>query len=320
MEISVVVPIYNLSDVLDRLVAMFRNQTFTDFELLLINDGSTDETESVLAILEDKNDFVNAISTKNQGQAAARNLGVKNARGKYVTFVDADDYVSSDYLSILFDAINYVPDADIATVQHADIFEASDIPETKATGKKASALKVFTGLEAVERSFRRNGQFLDVSIWGKIYKTNFIFERPLIEGHYFEDLAFVPKLLADAQKVVVSKAVAYYYLNQRSGSTVTSYSEKKSDDLLWALEYLEHDFLSLIKNNKRLIKSYQIIKFNNLWMLYNWNSQQNEEVFEQLVQVPMFDLIRGLLFGNASKQGMLFLTKTKLLKRKSDRN
>lgn len=107
ITVSVIVPIYNGAAFVDELLAGLRAQNFSDFEVILINDGSTDNTaEKLDRVQQESHDFrINVIHQVNAGVSAARNAGLRVAKGKYICFVDADDYVSADYLEVLHDAI-----------------------------------------------------------------------------------------------------------------------------------------------------------------------------------------------------------------------
>ena len=107
--VSVVVPIYNGEKFVDTLISNFTKQSFKNFEVVIVNDGSTDSTKEILeSYKENKFDFsLTIIHQKNAGVSAARNTGINNAKGKYLCFVDADDVISSDYLEILYNAINF---------------------------------------------------------------------------------------------------------------------------------------------------------------------------------------------------------------------
>lgn len=107
--VSVVVPVYNGEKFVDTLISNFTKQSFKNFEVVIVNDGSTDSTKEILeSYNENKFDFyLTIIHQKNAGVSAARNTGINNAKGKYLCFVDADDVISPDYLEILYNAITF---------------------------------------------------------------------------------------------------------------------------------------------------------------------------------------------------------------------
>lgn len=101
-QISVIVPVYNVEKYLSRCIESILSQTFTDFELLLIDDGSTDRSGEICDEYAKKDTRIRVFHTKNRGVSAARNLGLDNAKGEWISFVDSDDWVENDYLKSLF--------------------------------------------------------------------------------------------------------------------------------------------------------------------------------------------------------------------------
>ena len=95
--ISIIVPIYNAEQYLSECIDSLVNQSFEDIEIILINDGSTDNSSKICKEYEEKDKRINYIEIKNSGVSHARNVGVENANGKWITFIDADDWVSVDY-------------------------------------------------------------------------------------------------------------------------------------------------------------------------------------------------------------------------------
>ena len=100
--ISIIIPVYNAQEGIKQCIDSLLNQSFTDFEIILINDGSTDNSLEVIKEYADANDFIRVIDKENEGVAKTRNKGIQLAKGKYVVFIDNDDFVDSDYLERFF--------------------------------------------------------------------------------------------------------------------------------------------------------------------------------------------------------------------------
>ena len=113
-EISIIVPVYNVEQYLDRCVNSILNQTFTDFELILVDDGSKDHCPEMCDEWSKKDARITVIHKENGGAGSARNIGMKKASGKYVCFVDSDDWVSFHMLKNLHDMLKKHSDAQIA--------------------------------------------------------------------------------------------------------------------------------------------------------------------------------------------------------------
>ena len=99
MKLSIVIPVYNCENYINRCIDSILNQTYKDYELILVNDGSKDNSLKIIREYEKKYDFIHVIDQKNSGPAIARNTGLKNANSPYIMFIDSDDYIDKDYVS-----------------------------------------------------------------------------------------------------------------------------------------------------------------------------------------------------------------------------
>ncbi len=102
---SIIIPVYNAETTIRRCLDSFTNQRFSDYEILLINDGSTDNSDAICREYADVNSKICYLSKENGGVSSARNLGLEQAKGEYVLFVDSDDYVSEDYFAVIDQAL-----------------------------------------------------------------------------------------------------------------------------------------------------------------------------------------------------------------------
>lgn len=105
-KISIIVPVYNVENYLERCVESILKQTYTNFELLLINDGSTDKSGELCDQLVSKNGNIKVFHLENAGVSNARNVGIQNSTGEWITFVDSDDFITNDYLETLISAVD----------------------------------------------------------------------------------------------------------------------------------------------------------------------------------------------------------------------
>ena len=104
--VSVIIPVYNAQEGIKQCLDSLLNQSFTDFEIILLNDGSTDNSLEVIKKYAADNDFIRVIDKENEGVAKTRNKGIQLANGKYIVFIDNDDFVDSDYLERFYNAID----------------------------------------------------------------------------------------------------------------------------------------------------------------------------------------------------------------------
>ena len=104
--VSVIIPVYNAQEGIKQCMDSLLNQSFTDFEIILLNDGSTDNSLEVIKKYAADNDFIRVIDKENEGVAKTRNKGIQLANGKYIVFIDNDDFVDSDYLERFYNEID----------------------------------------------------------------------------------------------------------------------------------------------------------------------------------------------------------------------
>lgn len=202
--ISVIIPIYNSENYIDNLLDCFCNQSYTDFELIFINDGSTDGTKEKLESLRDKYPFpISIYHQKNAGVSAARNKGIQIAKGEYICFVDADDSIFKDYLNLLFQAV-FVSKCNIGMGYITrDMSAFTESHEIKySTIDKVEFLRDFL--------YHGNKYHLCASIINTVIlrQYNISFK----EGYkYSEDVHFLWRLLARENRIAVVQAPIYYY-------------------------------------------------------------------------------------------------------------
>ena len=221
--ISVVVPVYNTAEYLERCVNSLINQTFKDYEIVLVNDGSTDDSPEICRAYSEKYSFIKTVSRENGGLSAARNTGVAEASGRYITFVDSDDFVAQFYLEGLIRQIRE-KDADISVVG-IEKFSDSDKIKSEHIRDKCIAM---SGRDALIRMMYQKG--LDTSACAILMLREFAEKFPFPVGKYHEDELTSYKYYQEAHKVSISQDRLYFYY-QRSGSIMNSMGKAKYDEL-----------------------------------------------------------------------------------------
>ena len=190
-KVSIVVPVYNVEKYLKRCVDSLIEQSYSNLEILLVDDGSKDSSLSICKEYELKDSRIRVFHKENEGLGLTRNYGIERATGEYITFVDSDDYLTTDAIAVMLDrAIATNADVVIATHYYKNEVQEVAIPERLYSGNEIKkALMV--------HMMGNNGNELDAlsyTAWGKLYKkelftkNNLVFpsERKLI----WEDLAF----------------------------------------------------------------------------------------------------------------------------------
>ncbi|MCR5449864.1 MAG: glycosyltransferase [Solobacterium sp.] len=211
-EISVVVPVYNVRDYLRKNIESILAQTFTDYELILVNDGSKDDSLSILREYEQKDARITVIDKPNGGLSDARNAGMAIASGKYIQFIDSDDFVEPQLLEKCWRKLEETG-ADMVIF---DIYQYF-----LATGKKEIIANTYDGSGIY--SIRTDPELI-VSIqncaWNKMYRLSLFRDNEIMYpwGCYYEDLGTTYRLLARCDKVAFINEPLYDYLQDRPGN------------------------------------------------------------------------------------------------------
>ena len=225
-EISVIVPVYNVEEYLRPCIDSILEQTFTDFELILVDDGSPDRCGEICDEYEQIDKRIRVIHQENGGLSAARNAGLDQMSGEYVTFIDSDDVVAEDYLELLFNcAAEYK-----AQISVCQIYEFQDpemlLKKAAGTGEK----RVISGQEAVLDMYMDKKE-VPVNACSKLYHKTLFDELRFPEGKLHEDQARVPRLLFMADTVVISYNQAYGYRTRASSIMHSKFNVKRYDDV-----------------------------------------------------------------------------------------
>lgn len=207
--ISVIVPVYNVEEYLPACLDALAKQDFADYELLLINDGSQDESGRIADAFAARDARVRVVHQTNEGIAAERNTGVCMARGQYIAFVDSDDLVTPDYLSYLYGLL-LSHGADVAVAGHRKF--SGDAPARPA--EQPAAEREMRADEAIEALCYGK---LGVYVWGKLFRREMLEGIKFPAGKLYEDVAVVYRVLSKAKRVVQSAHCVYYW-RQRQGS------------------------------------------------------------------------------------------------------
>ena len=225
--ISIIVPVYNADAYLRRCVDSILAQSFTEFEALLIDDGSSDGSGPLCDLYEKQDARIRVFHKENNGVSSARNYGLDKASGSYITFLDSDDYVGPDYLRILYEMLEEA-DADLSILSSANISSAD------AVFIDSVDQRTLLSQEEVFQELLRDSKF-GFYLWGKLYKCSLFDELRFPLGKTFEDIAVLPCVVARCSRCVFSTAQQYYYF-QREGSITHVFSASNLQDYFDAME------------------------------------------------------------------------------------
>lgn len=246
--ISVIVPIYKVEAYLNRCVESIVRQTYTELEIILVDDGSPDGCPALCDEWAGKDKRIKVIHKSNGGLSDARNAGMRAAEGNYISFVDSDDWIAPEFYRLLLEAMRETG-SDIAACKIQKVGKAEDIQKTlNITGKReeldtVSALRELICENKVQQV-----------VWNKLYKKECIDSVPFEKGKCNEDEFWSYQVFGSAERTVLIDYIGYYYF-QRAGSIMgTSYSRRRLDAVeakCKRQDYLELQFPQLAPVGRR---------------------------------------------------------------------
>lgn len=261
-HISIILPVFNAQETLPQCIESILGQTFTDFELIIVNDGSTDDSLSVCVGYEVKDCRIQVIDQPNKGVSAARNMGLDHARGQYICFVDADDWVQKDYLVAFF-----VTD----TNPHHELIIQNCFETTQAaTTLKLTFEDIRYGVDDFTLLFSELGILSYGYPFAKLYERDIIEKHGLrfdSRIHFIEDLLFLLHYIQYIHSVrFVSQAYYHYRLHPHDRSLSYSHNPYESEIRAY---YAQKDILERLTRQFALSPlSVHYWKANNGYVFY----------------------------------------------------
>ena len=271
--ISVIVPIYNTEKYLVECVESLRKQTYSNIEIILVNDGSTDASIEICDGFAEKDSRVRVFHKKNEGVAVARNFGIQQSNGQYVVIVDSDDIAVDRMIEVLYTQIKE-NDADIA-VGNYYIYDESDGNFYYYIIDDDYCVEVLSSQELIDRqagSWKWNSSAFIVTV-AKLYKKELFEDVSFTHGRRFDDEASTHRLFLRSKKTVFINDNLYIY-RRRSGSIMRSefdlswardlvevFSKKISDLVLAGVDVsvMRIRFVNLLKDYKQTLEYHQLI-------------------------------------------------------------
>lgn len=249
-KVSIIVPVYNVEKYIRKCLESLVNQTLKDIEVIVVNDGSPDNSQSIIdEYVKKYPHIIKSYIKENGGQGSARNYGYQKATGEYIGFVDSDDYVSLDMYEKLYNkAISNK--SDIVICKYTVIDENNNIKEHQYQFNKINNDKI-------------DYLFNNTGVCNKIYKRNLLKSFEFRSKVWYEDIDFIIKVLLKSKKISSIEDELYYYL-LREGSTMNNNNIKKNLDILAAFDSI----LNYILENKEYQKYSDEIEFIAIYHIY----------------------------------------------------
>ena len=228
--ISVIVPVYKAERFLAECIESILAQTFSDFELILVDDGSPDNCAAICQEYLQKDPRICFLQQENQGQAAARNHAMTIARGQWISFVDSDDVIHPQYLELLYNGAMEMG----VPISMCRFVEGSTMPVDFFRAREPEFQKLSMAEDALVQLYDRE-EYPGWVACTKLVRREIVEGYPFTEGRVFEDNEAVSRWICQAGSLASTQQQLYYYRTNDSSTTKSSFSLKKLD-YLWALE------------------------------------------------------------------------------------
>ena len=279
MKYSIIIPVYNVEEYLDRCLKSILNQTYFNYEVIIVNDGSPDNSDNIIKSYEKEDKRFKGYKKVNGGLSDARNYGLKYATGDYLIFIDADDYIENNYLEKVNDVLEKNKDIDVLKFKIKLVDEGENLIRME-NGLNKEGVTSFEELVKLE--------FLEPA-WSYVYKLSFWKENNFtyLKGMIHEDFGLTPEILMKANKIYYLNSYLYNYV-QRNGSIMSSNNKEKLHKKAYDMLY-QYDRLIKINYNKdtKVYKSFLanalISKTNTL------NKEEQKKYKEELRKRKVID-------------------------------
>lgn len=294
-RISVIVPVYNVEDYLQKCIDSILNQTYKNIEIILVDDGSTDNCPDICDKNAKSDKRIVVMHKKNGGLSDARNVGLSICSGEYITFVDSDDTLSSDFIENLYSAIR----------KHG--VNISIAPYTIVSGEKEITChnnkkdEVLDKKEAIKRMLLDDG--FTVSACSKMYKIDLFSDVKYPKGKIFEDTATTYKLLLKCDKIAYIQNGTYYYY-KRDNSIINSKFNKNQLQFITNTDEMGKKILEKYPDLKNAVESKKIdSRFSILRRMVLVDDLDEESINEKEIIIKYLrQRRRKIIFGNYNKK------------------
>lgn len=258
VAISIIVPAYNVEKKIKKCLDGLMSQTFENYEIIIVDDGSSDGTGTICEVYSQKYDKIRYVRKENGGVSSARNLGIDLAQGEYIAFVDSDDYVSEGLCSGMYTA---------AKRNNADLVVASYYTDYNQNIKKHECCSEFCaqGIRGMQDQFEWIYQdcFLN-SPWNKLFKKSLISEKYRLDMHYFEDYYFNISYLEKCSHIEFIKDAYYYYVEDSQASLTKNFKEKTFEWITMIYQKQVESLLPFLNED-----AHQLFAASLIYGLYN---------------------------------------------------
>ena len=301
-KISIIVPVYNVEAYLERCVESILKQTYSNLEILLVNDGSTDKSGELCDQLALRDQRIRVIHKENGGLSDARNRGIDEASSDLIGFIDSDDYIDKDMYETLYRHLRE-SNSDLSMCGHYDVFH--QIPEKQVSEIKTWELSSEEAIKMVMEA-----KILSVTAVNKLYKKELFNHLRFEVGKIAEDAFIMIRLLDQCQKVVATNEKKYYYVHRENSITTQKFSLK----FLNVIEAYEQN-ANIIREHYPAIADVATMRLNwahfyvldRLLIDSDFKDKQLEDKLIHYLKQNRVNILRDARFTNARKISFLAL-------------
>lgn len=306
-KVSVIVPVYNAEKYIDKCIQSVQNQTLKSIQIILINDGSNDSSKEKCELWTQKNDDIQLINKENEGAGATRNLGIEKAKGKYIFFLDADDYLPNDALEILYTHMINTNSDMICGTSMSVFKDGTSKRYTKIMNEKKYE---GTGKQIIEKTKYKD---IPPMVWLYMYKKSFLVDNHIVfpVGVYHEDCEFCLKTYYYAKKITFIDNTTYCQFIS-DNSIMRSKNIKKSKDAIKIAKDIEE-----FTNNEVREKNIKKVFYKYIAYLYSYSihyALQIDENFNDIITAEEKKHIIQILRKNIKYLPLSIAMKFSLLK------
>lgn len=270
-KISIIVPVYNNEKDLEKTIKSILNQTYKKIEIILIDDGSTDNSYNICSQYSKKYNNIKFYSKKNEGPGPARNLGIRHASGKYIGFVDSGDLICKNM---------YEEMMSIAMDVNADIVQCG-FKKIDEKGEELYTVSLVSEQEIIEGHYNSSLEYarwkkLDSFLWNKIFKIELFHNVELPSLFYGEDQVALVKLFNNSQRVLLMPEIFYHYVQDRNSLYHQDFNLRQLDSIIagkMMYEYHKNHFSELMPYYSARVIQY-IIKFYYPLKISNYKNKK----------------------------------------------
>lgn len=291
-QISIILPVYNVQEYLEECLDSILNQSYKDYELIIVDDGSMDNSLEIIKRYSNKFKNFKFISQDNKGVSEARNIALKNAEGEYILFVDSDDFLEKEMLEKIISAALSTK-ADIVISNYYLFYDENNYIKFI---KDMPKFHLYESFEVIDMMLNN---IIQGQLWNKLFKNtllknnDFFFEK----GRYIQDIFPVFKVVNNASKITYIDDALYFY-RQRESSTVHKKNKKLTEDYYHAMEsiinYIEENKIIVNKYSLRIFKAYVFSYF--IYHYTNEDLNNNYKDFKKSKYIALNMHLKDILF------------------------